>query len=171
MYVTPANLADGPDALKELSELFGVDAAVLGVVIAAGDTSSYDPADVTAAQDALASVERYCALAQTEVDSRLQVRGYALPMDATQFPVLTVWSRSIVRYHLNRMRDRTTEEQGRVERDYRDAIKALDLVAAGKLSLGAGDPLFEADAANDALVQIESDGNVFSRKNGGLRSC
>jgi hypothetical protein len=44
VYVTPANLADGAEALKELSELYGIDASLLALVIAGGDTSAFDPA-------------------------------------------------------------------------------------------------------------------------------
>ncbi len=166
MYATPAQLADGNDAAKELAELYGTDAALLAVVIAGGDTSGWPPEDVDAAEAAQASIERFCALADSEVDARLAVRGYPLPQSAAQFPVLAVWARAIARYHLNRNRDRTDEERGRIERDYRDAIRALDAVAAGKLSLGAGDPLAAA-ALEGGAVQVASDPRMFSR--GSLR--
>lgn len=169
-YVTPANLADGNDAAKELAELYGIDVALLAAVIAAGDTSAWPPADVTAAQDALASITRYCTQADAEVDARLAVRGYTLPQSATTFPVLLVWARSIARYHLNRNRDRTDEERGRIERDYRDALRALDAVAAGTLSLGAGDPLAPDPGDPDGgAVRVASQSRLFSRTTlGGL---
>lgn len=162
-YVTPAQLADGSDAAKELAELYSVDPALLAAVIAGGDTSAWPAEDVDAAEEALASIERYIAQADGEIESRLAVRGYALPMDPAQFPVLVVWGRSISRYHLNRTRDRTSEETGRIERDYRDALRALDLVAAGKLSLGAGDPLAPGAATTPGAVRVESQPRIFSR--------
>ena len=168
MYVTPAQLADGSDATKEYAELYGVDPALLAVVIAAGDTSAWPPAEVAAATAALASIERFCTQADGEVDARLAVRGYPLPQDPVQFPVLQVWARAIVRYHLNRLRDRTSEETGRIERDYREALRALDMVAAGKLTLGAGDPLAEG-AADEGAVRMTSNARMFSRSTlGGL---
>jgi phage gp36-like protein len=92
------------------------------------------------------------------------VRGYTLPQDPNQFPVLTVWA----------LRDRALspqsharsheEETGRIERDYRDALKALDAVAAGNLSLGAGDPLLPStEAAAAESIAIEGDERRFSR--------
>ena len=53
--------------------------------------------------------------------------------------MVTVWARSITRYLLNK--DRMTDEsKDPVARDYRDALKLLGLLAAGKFSLGADDP-------------------------------
>lgn len=161
MYVTPAQLADGSEAAKDLAELYSVDPALLAAVIAGGDTSAWAPEDVDAAEEALASIERYIAQADGEIESRLAVRGYTLPMDPVQFPVLSVWGRAIARYHLNRNRDRTSEETGRIERDYRDALRSLDLVAAGKLSLGANDPLTQGAAPG--AVRVESQPRIFSR--------
>lgn len=163
MYVTPTQLADGADASKELAELFGVEPSLLSAVIAGGDTSAWPPQDIDRAEAVLASIDRACALATSEADSRLGARGYAVPMDAARFPVLTVWARAIARYHLNRNRDRTDEDRGRIERDYREALRALDLVAAGKLSLGAGDPLTAA-AADDGAIRVTSEPRAFSRR-------
>lgn len=168
MYVTPANLIDGAEAAKELAELYGIDdPALMVTVIAGGDTSAWTPAEVAAATDALASITRFCTQADGEVNTRLAQRGYPLPQSATQFPVLAVWARAIARYHLHRQRDRTNEETGRIERDYRDALRALDQVAAGKLSLGAGDPLAPGpanptDPATGA-VRVTSQPRMFSR--------
>lgn len=161
MYVTVAQLVDGSAGLTELAELYTVDAALLAALIAGGATSSWEQDDVEAAQAAVASAMRFIVLADAEVDARLAPRGYAVPLDADAFPVLTVWARAIARYHLHRSRDRTSEETGRIERDYRDALKALDMVAAGKLGLGANDPVMAS--ANDGVL-VESAGRFFSRK-------
>lgn len=168
MYVTPVQLVDGADALKELSELYGTDAPLLALVIAQGDTSGWPAEDVAVATEALASIGRFIVLADGEVDARLAQRGYPLPQDPAQFPILTVWARAIARYHLHRLRDRTNEESGRIERDYRDALRALDQVAAGKLSLGANDPLAptppDPENPESGSTRVSSNERLFSRK-------
>ena len=162
MYVTPTQLADGSDATRELAELYGVDAELMAAVIAGGDTSAWEPEQVDAAEQALMSIDRYCEHATAEVDARLRQRGYVLPADPVRFPVLVVWSRAIARYHLNRNRDKTDEERGRIERDYRDALRALQLVAEGRLSLGADDPL--AGAPGSGAVMATGADRIFSRR-------
>lgn len=164
MYLTAADLADGAEALRELSELYGVDPDLLAATIAAGDRSGWPGDEVATADDALASIQRFIDQAGAEIDARLAVRGYPLPQDPVQFPILTVWGRAIARYHLHRQRDRTNEETGRIERDYRDALRALDQVGAGKLSLGAGDPTAPDPLDPDGGgVRSESKPRVFSR--------
>lgn len=165
MYVTPAQLSDGAEALRELSELYALDQALLGATIAGGDRGGWPPEEVAEADAALASIERFAEQATGEVDARLAVRGYTLPQDPAQFPVLAVWARAIARYHLHRQRDRTGEDTGRIERDYRDALRALDQVANGKLSLGAGDPLApDPDDPDGGPVRIQGNERIFSRK-------
>jgi phage gp36-like protein len=160
-YVTPVQLADGSGAALELAQLFDVSEALMIATIQGGDRDDSEPEDIAKADAALDSIVKAIALADGECDSRLAVRGYALPIDVERFPVLTVWARSIARYHLNRNRDKTDEERGRIERDYRDALRSLDLVAAGKLSLGSGDPLLSSDAGGS--VQMVSNERIFSR--------
>lgn len=174
MYVTVEQLADGSNSLQELAELYNVDVHLLAAVIVGDSTVAWEPSQATAAVEAVASIGRFAAQADAEVDARLAQRGYPLPMVAAQFPILTVWARAIARYHLHRQRDRTTEETGRYERDYKDAQRALDLVAIGKLSLGAHDPLSPAlpDPNSDdagGAVRITSKKRMFSRDTlGGL---
>lgn len=163
-YLTIEQLADGSEARKELAELYALDEALLSATLDGEDRSAWDPDEQAAADDAVASIGRFIVQADGEVDARLAQRGYPLPMSAVQFPVLSVWARAIVRYHLNRNRDRTDEERGRHERDYRDALRALDYVAQGKLSLGVGDPLTGSDPADGGAVRITSDQRLFSRK-------
>lgn len=169
-YVTAQQLSDGPESLKELSELYDIEAGLLAATLTGGDRSGWDADDIAAADEALASIERFIVQADGEVDARLAVRGYVLPQDPLRFPVLTVWARAIARYHIHRQRDRTNEETGRIERDYRDALRALDMVANGKLSLGAGDPLATEPAGIDGgAVRLQSQPRMFSRRTlGGL---
>lgn len=169
-YVTAQQLSDGPESLKELSELYGIEAGLLAATLSGGDRSTWTPDEIAAADEALDSIKRFITQADGEVDARLAVRGYALPQSPVQFPVLVVWARAIARYHIHRQRDRTSEETGRIERDYREALRALDMVAAGKLSLGAGDPLStEPAGANGGAVRITGNPRMFSRGSlGGL---
>jgi len=165
MYATPALLADGPDGLNELSELFQVVQALLRATIDGADRSAWTAEEIAAADEALDTIQQRCLEAQGEVDARLVKRGYAVPMDPVQFPLLATWARKIARYHLHPQRDRTTEDSGRIERDYRDAIRALDQVAAGELSIGAGDPLVVDDVDPEAgAVRVQSEPRIFSRK-------
>ena len=66
------------------------------------------------------------------------------------------------RYLLNK--DRMTDEsKDPVARDYRDALKLLGLLAAGKFSLGADDPAAPA-ATGSTDVRFDSAPTVFNRK-------
>jgi phage gp36-like protein len=164
-YVTANQLAAGPGALKELTELGGVASPeLMAATISGADRSSWTADEIEVADAMLASINQAIALADSECDARLRQRGYVLPIDVLQFPVLTVWARAIARYHLNLQRDRTNEETGRVERDYRDALRALQLVADGKLSLGANDPLAPATpSAASSGPSYCADERVFDR--------
>lgn len=167
MYVTPAQMIDGPDTSREVSELFDVDPALLRAVVGNGGTSGWHPDDVLSALEALSAIEARIEQAAGEIHARLAHRGYPLPMDAVQFPILTVWARAITRYHLHPQREGTSETTGRIERDYRDTIRALDQVAAGSLSLGVDDPL-ATDTAEGA-VRVSSKPRMFDRNRlGGL---
>lgn len=163
MYITPAQLATGPEALQELSQLLGVaDQDLLLATINGSDRTAWTVDEIAAADAALATLEAYIERADSEINARLSHRGYSVPMSAESFPILMVWAAAITRYHLARMRDRTSEETGRVERDYRDALRALQMVADGKLSLGAGDPL--AAAQQTAAVHVTSNPRIMTRE-------
>ena len=55
--------------------------------------------------------------------------------------IVTAWTRAIARYFLHKDRIRTDEKSDPIVRDYRDAMKLLQLTAEGKFSLGAEDDL------------------------------
>jgi len=141
MYCTPAQFVDAPEMLNELSELYQIATALLAATIAGAPRDEWTPEEIAAADAALTSVQGHLVGAAAEVDARLVKRGYVLPLSAAQFPVLTTWSLAIARYHLNPQRERTDETTGRVERDYRNAIRDLNALANGDLSLGPEDPL------------------------------
>lgn len=158
-YVRPFDLTDGAETLREVSELYELAADDLKAVIGSDGVS-----DNQQAAEAYASLLRFCVQADAEVDTRLARRGYVLPLSAEQFPVLTVWARAIARYHVHRNRERANEETGRIERDYRDALKSLDMVATGAITLGANDPLLAQDPSG---IHLESKQRIFTRETTG----
>lgn len=173
MYVTPIQLSTGANAAEEIAQLFGLAVELWLLTVEAGDRSEYSPEEIAQADSAFAAVEALCVQATGEVDAYLSQRGYALPMSPTQFPVLGTWTRAIARYHLHPDRERTPEDLGRIERDYRDARRALQMVADAKLSLGAGDPLTpgNSDSSNPDAgpIRYTSKPRMFSRDSlGGL---
>ncbi|HEY0466070.1 MAG TPA: phage protein Gp36 family protein [Polyangiaceae bacterium] len=165
MYVTPQQLADGSDSLKELSELLDVPADLLRATLDEADRTGWDAGEIAAADAAVATIEQQCVAASGEIDARLVQRGYQVPLDAGQFQILAVWGRSIARYRLHPQRDRTSEETGRIERDYNAAVRDLNAVAKGELSLGAGDPLVVNQVTDNAgAVRVQSGDRKFSRR-------
>jgi phage gp36-like protein len=171
-YCTPAQLVQGTERSRSLAQLMDIVEPLLLATIAGSDRSEYSADEIAAADAALATIEAELARATGEIDARLAKRGYPLPQSSAQFPILTTWARSIARYHLHS--DRSGEGanvvDGRYERDYLDARDALGLVAAGKLSLGAGDPLaVPASSGDDGAIRVTSQPRMFSRdRMGGL---
>lgn len=165
-YLTLSQLASGPGMLAELAEPFGLVPALLAATVAGGDRSEWTADDRAAADAAVESIQATVLRAESELEGPLATRGYALPLSAMQFPVLTTWCRNIARYHLQPQRDRTNEETGRIERDYRATLRTLDLVATGKLSLGAGDPLAPVTpaSADAGAISFTSEPRLFSRR-------
>lgn len=168
MYLTPAQLADGPGARLEIAQLFELDADLLAATLAGADRSAWTADEIAATDAAVVTIEAVIQRADGEINAHLAQRGYTLPQDPQQFPVLITWCRAITRYHLQIQRDRTNEDTGRIERDYRDTLRALQAVAQGKLSLGAGDPL-AAGNTQPAAVQSSGPARRFTRQTLGAR--
>lgn len=165
-YCTPAQLVDSAPRLKSLAQALDVAEVLLRATVDAGDRDDWSAEEIALADAALVSITQELARADGEIEARLARRGYTLPVDAAQFPILTTWARAIARYHLHA--DRSGEGadvvEGRIERDYLDARKALDMVAEGKLSLGAGDPLaVPAESSSNGAVRVTSKPRMFDR--------
>lgn len=163
MYVTLAQLAELPGALElaqVASDAHGavVDAALMEATLLDGDRSAYTADQIAAADSARARIEQATVEAGAVIDGYLG-RRYTLPLAAAP-PILATWARSIARYrlHASRISDDRTDP---VARDYRDAVRFLEQVAAGKFSLGTGDPERTSAAAGD--VRIEPGRKVFGR--------
>lgn len=163
MYINPAQLLDRVGA-TELAELATpepdsvVDVDLMTATIDGGDRSTWSPAEIAVADQALATIQTACDDATSLCNGYLAKR-YELPFTGPQ-GLLLVWARAIARYFLHKDR-RSLATDDPVVRDYRDALKSLQLVEAGKLSLGSSDPTVGAAGGGD--VQFDSDPAVFGR--------
>ena len=169
-YITTTELAERPGA-RELAQLASADAqpvsdfALMDATLRGQDRSAWTPAQTAAADLALARVQDAIAEAGALIDGYLAQRGYALPLSlpptSTGKSLLTAWARSIARYLLNGQRI-TDESKDPVARDYRDALKMLGQLAAGKLSLGGTDPAAPANVSTTD-VRFDAAPQVFGR--------
>lgn len=163
MYITPAQLAERPGA-RELAQVATrerdaiVSDDLMDATLRETDRNAWTSDQVAIANDALARIVEAITEADGIIDGFLAKR-YPLPLSVIP-GLVTAWSRSITRYLLHK--DRLSgESDDPIVRDYRDALKLLALVAAGKFSLGADDPgLTDTEAAD---VQFVADGRVFRR--------
>lgn len=160
-YISLAELAERPGAV-ELSQTFAgmgkpmPRPEILDALLRGEETSSWPPAEVEVALAAVAKIGDAVEETQGLVDGYLLKRGYKLPL--TKVPsILAGWARAITRYKLHSHRV-SEEKTDPIVRDYRDALKFLEQVAAGKFSLGLGDSL----PAAGGPPQITGPGRTFS---------
>ncbi len=163
MYVTPAQLADKPGA-RELAQVATRerDAIVaddlMEATLRGTDRTAWAPALQAVADDALARINAAINEAGGTIDGFLAKR-YTLPLAKTP-GVVTSWARSITRYLLHK--DRISgEANDPILRDYRDAMKLLQLTADNKFSLGVDDPVVNNPNSGD--IKIVQDAKVFGR--------
>ena len=141
-YITHADLADSPGAL-ELAEVASdehappVAAELLAALLRGQDVSAWPPADVAAAQRALARIDDAVADAGAVIDGYLAKRGYALPLSPVP-ALVDSWCRAIARYLLHKNRT-AMESKDPIARGYNDAVRLLQQTADGKFSLGIQD--------------------------------
>ena len=169
-YINTTELAERPGA-REIALAASsdttpvVDYALMDATLRGQDRTAWTPEQTAAADAALQRVQDAVAEAGAVIDGYLAQRGYALPLDlpptATGKSLLTSWARSITRYLLNGQRI-TDESKDPVARDYRDALKRLAEVAAGKLSLGGTDPAAPANVSTTD-VRFDAAPQVFGR--------
>lgn len=163
-YVTLLQLAEVPGAL-ELAQVAStsheaiVDAELMDLTLRGGDRSAFDAPSIAAADEAKARIEQVI----TETDGLINgyIGGrYALPLASVPL-VLSTWARAIARYKLHPYRE-GEERSDPIVRDYRDALKFLQLVADGKFSLGVEDPGQAPSSAGD--VRIVPGHKAFGRE-------
>lgn len=163
-YITAAQLAERPGA-RELSQvatradLRPVAWELMEATLRGGDRSTWTSDDIAVADDALGRIDDAVMQAESLIDGYLARRGYALPLNPVP-ELVTGWVRDIARYLLHKDRS-GKEDSDPIVRAYRDAMKFLELIAAGKFSLGAQDAIVNDPGSVD--VRFESSPNVFNR--------
>lgn|SRR3990167_2824556 len=162
MYITLAELAERPGA-QELAQvatprrLAMAKPDLLDAMLREQDLSGWPAGDIEVAAAALDVIVGAVNDAQGYIDGFLARRGYALPL-AKRYGIVTGWARAITRYSLHQ--DRLSGEQtDPIVRDYRDALKFLQLLAEGKFSLGPEDPL---TPPSSGAPEISAPPRVFS---------
>ncbi|MFS4552614.1 gp436 family protein [Comamonas resistens] len=164
-YIDPTDLAERPGA-RELAQVATaehrpiVDTELMDATLRGGDRSKWSAADQADADVAMARVLDAVAEADALIDGFLAKRGYTLPL-APVPRLVTGWSRSIARYLLHKSRI-SMESNDPIVRDYRDALKLLQLTADGKFSLGADDVVATGGSSTD--VRFSYPEPVFGRK-------
>ncbi|MCO1335471.1 DUF1320 domain-containing protein [Microbulbifer sp. OS29] len=141
MYISHAQLAERPGA-RELAEVASpahealVDYDLMQATLLGADRSTWSAAEIIVADNALVRIDDAISDAKSVIDGFLGRRGY-LPLDPVP-GIVTTWARAICRYLLHQ--DRVSgESDDPIVRDYRDALKLLQLTADGKFSLGLED--------------------------------
>jgi phage gp36-like protein len=171
-YITPPELAERPGA-RELAQLAGpefkapVDPALMDASLRGADRGDWPAEQRDVADAALARIQDAVAEADAIIDGFLVQRGYTLPMapppSGSVKSMLTAWSRSITRYLLHKGRV-TDADKDPIARDYRDALRMLQLMAEGKFSLGANDPSQTgAEGGFNPDVRFSSNPATFGR--------
>lgn len=164
-YITPIDLAERPGA-RELAQVATpedkhvADTALMDATLRGGDRSAWSVPDQADADAAMARIQDAVAEADSLIDGFLAKRGYALPL-APVPKLVTGWSRSIARYLLHKSRI-SMETNDPIVRDYRDALKLLQLTSDGKFSLGADDVVATGGSGTD--VRFSYPEPVFGRK-------
>ncbi|RRV29475.1 DUF1320 domain-containing protein [Pseudomonas sp. o96-267] len=163
-YITLDDLAERPGAreLAQVATKEGVRAVATDLMEATlrGDDRSAWAADLVAvADDALQRIQDAVTEAESLIDGYLAKRSYPLPLSPVP-KLVTGWARDIARYLLHKDRG-GKEDSDPIVRNYKDALKFLGLVAEGKFSLGAEDPI--TSNPNQLDVRFESAPSVFDR--------
>ena len=168
-YITHAELAERPGAV-ELAQVATdanrpvVDAELMDATLRGADRSAWPAEALTDADDALRRIDEAVAEADAIIDGYLAKRGYAVPLALPgnqPMKLVAAWSRAITRYLL--AKDSIGDEKtSPIARDYRDALRLLQLTAEGKFSLGADEAQASgASAATD--VRFSYPEPVFGR--------
>lgn len=154
-YVTYDQLADNPGA-RELAQvatarhLKMVDPALMEATLRGEDRTAWTADETAAADDALGRIDEAVSNADATIDGYLRMRNYLPLLDTFgEVPgIVSTWSRAITRYLLHKDRIKSDERTDPIVRDYRDALKLLQLTSEGKFSLGANDDTVTGSAGS-----------------------
>lgn len=163
-YITLDDLAERPGAreLAQVATKEGVRAVatdLMEATLRGADRSAWPTDQVDVADDALQRIQDAVTEAESLIDGYLAKRSYPLPLSPVP-KLVTGWTRDIARYLLHKDRG-GKEDNDPIVRNYKDALKFLGLVAEGKFSLGAEDPI--TSNPNQLDVRFESAPAVFDR--------
>ncbi|WP_411387672.1 gp436 family protein [Pseudomonas aeruginosa] len=163
VYITLPELAERPGA-EELSQaatprpLQAVDSELLDALLRGLPVDRWTPEEIEVGHATVEVINSAVSDAQGYIDGFLQRRGYSLPL-AKRYGVVTGWTRAIARYLLHQDRLGPGAEKDPIVRDYRDALKFLQLIAEGKFSLGPDDPL---TPPGSGVPQVSAPPRTFS---------
>ena len=160
-YASAQDLIDRFDA-QELAQLavpkehVSIDAALLEKTVAGGNRAAFKAAEQKAADAALVKINRALADATSEINAHLLGR-YQLPLAAAP-AMIRLKCADLARYLLHD--DHPTEQ---VKQRYEDAMRYLNKVASGQISLGISQDNTAPQAAR--TVRFAPGPRVFSRNN------
>lgn len=143
-YVSHAQLAERPGA-AELAQVTSkqheplLPDELMELTLTGGQRTGWTPEQIEQADAALARIDDAVADADGLIDGFLRQRGYPLPL-TKEHRLVTVWSRAITRYQLHQHR-LSTEKDDPIVRDYKEALKQLQQLVEGKISLDIDDEL------------------------------
>lgn len=153
MYVTLTQFADAK-LTRELAQVATpdsapvIDDALMEATLRGADRSSWSAEQVALADAAAVTIDAAIDAADEVINGYLRNRrpvAYTVPLNPVP-GLVSVWSRWIARYMLHKDRVNTAEATDPIVRDYKEALRFLQLTADGKFSLGADDPLPPAGA-------------------------
>ena len=168
-YISHAELAERPGA-RELAQVATPDGKtviaddLMDATLRGLDRGAWSAEEIADADAAMRRIDDAVSEADAVIDGYLAKRGYAVPMDlsaASTRKLIAGWSRAIARYLLHKSRI-SLESNDPIVRDYRDALKLLQLTADGKFSLGADDTVATGGSSTD--VRFSYPEPVFGRK-------
>lgn len=159
MYATAANLLDqfSPEEIAQRSDRGVprlVSAAMIQTAAAGGSMSGYTAGEQAATAAALALIDQKLLDADSVINGHLATR-YQVPLSTVPRLVMTA-ACDLARYALH---DDIATEQ--ITQRYKDAIKLLEAIGNGKVSLGIDTQGNKPTTTGSA--QIESVGKVFAR--------
>jgi len=162
VYITLPELAERPGA-EELSQAAtpqqyrAVQTELLDALLRGLPVDQWTPEEIEVGNAAVEVIDSAVSDARSFIDGFLQQRGY-LPLQQ-RFGIVVGWHRAITRYLLHKDRLGEGAEKDPIVRDYRDALKFLQLTAEGRFSLGQDDPV--ANSTSGA-PQVVTPGRTFS---------
>ncbi|AWG95340.1 gp436 family protein [Actinobacillus pleuropneumoniae] len=144
MYINLKQLCEKPGVV-ELAQvtaqpgLAPISHQVLNALLQGDETKQFPTTEVEYGLTIITRINEVIADSCALIDGYLRQRGYRIPFKNTP-RILTTWARAIVRYNLH-LHLISEEKNNPIVRDYRDALKMLQLVTEGKFSLGLEDTL------------------------------